>query len=248
MKERIKKEWNEYLVLMRNVPALVLVFFVAAIMAANLLANKSIDTGLSWLALDCGILVSWASFMAMDVMIKRFGPKASTEISLTATAVSLVLCFIFFVGSQITGTWGESYVDNGADIINNALNNTFGGVWYVVLGSTLASISGSLVNIFTNWGIGKLRSHDKDSFKTFALRSYVSTAIGQFVDNFVFAMVVSLNFFGWSFVQCLTCSATGAVVELLCEIFFSPIGFKIVKSWDRQNVGKGYLDYVAANK
>lgn len=243
--KKLKKEWNEYCVLMRSIPALVLTFFVVAIMLMNLLANKSINLNSQWIALDCGILASWLSFMTMDVMVKRFGPKASTQVSITATIIGLVLSFIFFVASKIPGMWGESYVDVGSDIINSALNNTFGGVWYVVLGSTIACVSGSLVNIFTNWHIGKAREHDPDSFKTFAIRSYVSTAIGQFVDNFVFAIIVSLNFFGWSFIQCLACSFTGAIIELICEAIFSPIGYRIMKRWDAEGVGSEYLNLIA---
>lgn len=34
--------------------------------------------------------------------------------------------------------WGEAYVDGSEELINGALNRTFGGIWYVVFGSTAA--------------------------------------------------------------------------------------------------------------
>ena len=38
----------------KTVPPLLLTLTVLSIVGMNLLANKSIDTGVSWLALDCG--------------------------------------------------------------------------------------------------------------------------------------------------------------------------------------------------
>lgn len=225
---------------MQSIPAVVLTFFVVSCIGANLLANKSINLPFDWMALDCGILFSWLSFLSMDIIVKRFGAKAATEVSLTACAINLLVCFVFFVASFIPGMWGESFVDNG-DIVNISLNNTFGGTWYVLLGSTIAFISSAIINNTLNSFIGKLRQHDKDSFKTYALRSYISTVVGQFFDNLIFALIVSLNFFGWTFIQCLMCSAIGAIVELVCEVVFSPIGYNIVKRWELSGIGKEYL-------
>ena len=64
-------------------------------------------------------------------------------------------------------------------------------------------------------------------FGAFALRSYVSTFIGQFADNLIFALIVSKLFFGWTLLQCFTCALTGAAAELLFEVVFSPLGYRI---------------------
>ena len=66
-------------------------------------------------------------------------------------------------------------------------------------------------------------------FGVFALRSYVSTFIAQFADNMIFALMVSKIFFGWTLLQCFTCALTGAIMELLFEVFFSPMGYRISK-------------------
>ena len=50
--------------------------------------------------------------------------------------------------------------------------------------------------------------------------------------------------FSWTLIQCITCSILGAVLELLFEVVFSPIGYKVVKTWQNQNVGKEYFDYI----
>lgn len=243
--QKIKKEFNEFIVLLKSVPPFIFTMFVLSVFSMNLLANKSIDIPLDWLALDCGIIVSWITFMTMDVLTKHFGPKASCELSVFALIINLFVCLLFFIISVIPGVWGESYVGENGKIlseINNALNGTFGGTWYVVLGSATAFVSSMLVNNFVNFGIGKLFKKNPDGAGAFVCRTYVSTALGQFVDNFVFALIVSHFFFEWTILQCVTCALTGMLVELLFEIAFSPLGFKICKNWKRDNVGKEYFD------
>lgn len=241
--KKIKKEYAEFKVLLRSVPALTLTLFVMSVFAMNLLANKSLDLPFEWLALDCGIIVSWFAFLAMDVLTTRFGPKAATQISILAIFLNLCFCGIFFLGSSLSGAWGESYVDGSEVIINNALDNTFGGTWYVLFGSTVAFIVSAIVNNFLNHFIGKAFKKKPDSPLAYAVRAYISTAIGQFADNLLFALIVSLNFFGWSLIQCITCALTGCLVELICEIIFSFFGYRICNRWKRDGVGKEYLEY-----
>lgn len=241
LKNRLKKEWNEFRVLMRSVPSIVVVLFVLSVFSMNLLANKSINLSVPWLALDCGIIVSWFAFFTMDLLTKRFGPKAATEITVLAIVVNLFFCLLLFIGSAISGTWGESYVEGSEEVLNNALNKTFGGTWYVVLGSTVAFSASAVVNNFSNFAIGKLFKKNPDGIAAFVLRTYVSTAIGQFIDNLTFALIVSHFFFGWTIVQCLTCAATGMLVELLCEVIFLYPGFAITKRWKENSVGDEYL-------
>ncbi|MDO4405133.1 MAG: VUT family protein [Atopobiaceae bacterium] len=212
--------------LLDTVNPIVFTLMVLAVVSMNLLANKSINTGLDWLALDCGILFSWLIFLAMDVMTHCYGPKAATAGSLVALALNLMVAALFFVASLIPGTWGESYVEGSEAIINGALNNTVGGTWFVILGSSIAFAASAVVNNFLNYGIGRMLKSN-DNFGSFALRSYVSTFIGQFIDNIVFALLVSRTFFGWTTLQCVTCALTGALLELLFEVFFSPVGYHI---------------------
>lgn len=241
LKQKIKKEWQEFKLLLKCVPTLVTVLFVLSVFSMNLLANKSINIPAEWLALDCGIIVSWFAFFTMDIITKRFGPKAANGITILATVINLFFCLLLFIGSVIPGTWGESYVEGSEGIINGALNSTFGGAWYVVLGSTVAFLASAIVNNFSNFAIGRLFKKNPEGLAAYVLRSYVSTAIGQFIDNLIFALLVSHFFFGWTIVQCLTCAATGMIVELLCEaIFFYP-GFKITQSWKKNSVGEEYL-------
>lgn len=235
MLEKMKNEWADFKLLTRNIPSIILALFVVSVVCMNLLANKELNLG--FIVTDCGICVSWLVFLTMDMLTKRYGPKPTIRISIFAICVSLCFSIIFFLISLIPSNWAMAY-DLG-DIANVALNATFGGTWYVILGSAFAFVVSAIVNAVLNWAIGKTR--EKDNFVSYALRTYISTALGQFTDNFVFALVVSHTFFGWTLGQCVIAAITTGVVELVCEIIFSPIGYKVCKEWQEENVGKEYL-------
>lgn len=237
-----KKVWGDYKVLLRSIPASTVTLFIVSVIMMNLLANKELIS-LPWLALDCGFAVSWVSFLCMDMICKRFGARASIMVSVMALGINLGVSLVFWLLTLTPGMWG-AYYDTGLLEVNDALNATIGGTWYVVLGSSCAMLASSVVNSLLNQAIGRLEH--KNTFGAFALRSYVSTGIAQFVDNLVFAIIVSHTFFGWTWLQVLTCSLTGAVAELLCEVFLSPVGYRVVRGWERENVGALYLQRRAA--
>ena len=218
--------------LIRGVPPVLVSVLFLSVVGMNLLANKSIDTGVDWLALDCGFLFSWMTFLAMDVLTHAYGPRAATMLSFSALVMNLLMAGIFFLASVIPGVWGESFVEGSEEILNRALDNTFGGTWFIILGSSIAFASSAILNNFLNYGIGKLLKR-KVGFLNFILRAYVSTFLAQFADNLIFALLVSKVFFGWSLLQCFTCALTGAVAELLLEVFFSPLGYRISRQIER---------------
>lgn len=228
---------TDYKVLLRSIPSSTVALFAVSVVAMNLLANKEL-VSLPWLALDCGVVVSWVSFLCMDMICKRFGARASIQVSILALALNLAVCAVFWLMSLTPGMWG-AYYDTGSLQVNQALNATIGGTWYVVAGSAAAMLCSSVTNSLVNQAIG--RRARRDTFGSFALRSYASTMVGQFVDNAVFAVIVSHVFFGWGWAQVLGCSLTGALVELACEMLLSPWAFKVVRGWERDGVGEEYL-------
>lgn len=236
----LKEEAKDYKILLRNIPSTIVSIFILSVVCANLMANKEL-INYKYVALDCGYIFSWLMSLCMDIICKRWGAKASIKVSLLALITNLAVCGIFALLSLTPGKWGEFYTSESYEV-NAALNATFGGSWYVVLGSALAFITSSITNALLNNAIGKaLKSN---GFFSFALRSYVSTIIAQFVDNLIFATVVSKIFFGWTWTQVFICSAVGAVFELLCETIFSGIGYRVVKNWEKEKVGQQYFDYL----
>ena len=165
-KERIAHEVREYSLLLKSIPATVVTLFVVSVVCMNLLANKTL-LQLDWIALDGGILISWLSFMCMDIITKHFGPKASNSITLLAVMINLLTCLIFFVASVIPST-ADDYT---------AFNSIFGGTWFILLGSTTAFLSSAILNNVLNWTIGKLLSGCTNDKVVYSIQSYVSTLL-----------------------------------------------------------------------
>ncbi len=236
---KIGKIYTETKILLRSIPATVVTLFAVSVVCMNLLANKTL-LQLDWIALDGGILISWLSFMCMDIITKHFGPKASTIISIHAATINLLTCLIFFVASIIPSSANDY----------SAFDTIFGGTWFVLLGSTIAFLASAVINNTLNSAIGRMFKKNPDGKLAFAMRSYVSTFIGQFLDNFIFSVIVFVFFapifwdgFCWTWLQCATCALTGALAELIMEILFSPIGYRITKKWQNDNIGKEYFEY-----
>ena len=102
-----------------------------------------------------------------------------------------------------------------------------------------------------NYATGKLFKKNPDGKVAFVTRAYVSTFIGQFFDNLIFAILTFMVFapifwdgFHWTFIQCLTCSLLGAGLELILEIVFSPFGYLVSKNWKKNNIGQKYFEVV----
>ena len=234
------EEKEKTAILLRCIPATVVTLFVVSVICMNLLANKTLFQN-DIIALDGGILISWLSFMCMDIITKHFGPEASNRISILATGINLLTCLIFFVASVIPS--------NANDY--SAFDEIFGGTWFILLGSTVAFLSSAVINNRLNWMIGRAFKKDPDGKLAYAMRTYVSPFIGQFLDNFIFSVIVFVGFapvfwdgFHWTVLQCAMCALTGAVAELMMEIVFSPIGYRIATRWKQNHVGKEYLDYI----
>lgn len=236
----IKKEIEETRVLLRCIPSIVVTLFVVSVISMNLLANKTI-VQLEWIAFDAGILISWLSFMCMDIITKHFGPKASNKISVLAAIINLLTCVIFYIASIIPSN------TNNYDELNSIL----GGTWFILLGSTIAFLLSAIINNILNWLISRRFKKNPNSKRAYAAASYTSTFVAQFLDNLIFSMIVFMFFapiywdgFHWTFVQCLMCAITGATLELILEIIFSPIGYKIVRKWNEEGIGKEYLNLI----
>ena len=235
-------EWKETKILLRNTPALPFVFFVISITTMNLLAAKALVNE-SWIALDCGILVSWLSFLSMDMLVRRYGPKASIKLSILASLINIVVMAVFTVAALVPGDWALNDYSQREN-------------WWIIGASTAAFVVSGIVNSILNWLIRKAFKKNPNGKLAYMASAYGSTMVGQFVDNLVFALVFTfpasmIGLWGMSPMTVpamFMMAAVGAVVELICEIIFSPIGYKVCQKWEKQGVGKEYLDYMEAKK
>ncbi|MBR5409079.1 MAG: VUT family protein [Clostridia bacterium] len=235
MKDRLKRSWADTRLLFGSVPAVLVTLFTVSVVVMNILAGKTILQS-ELIALDGGFLISWLSFLCMDVATKAFGPKAATKLSVFAMLVNLFVCALFAAVCAIPTPWEDF----------SAFNQTLGGTWFVLLSSCTAFFVSAVINNFLNWAIAGRFRKKPDGRLAYAVSSFVSTFIGQFADNLVFAVMLFMVFapafwgFSWTFTQCVGCSLLGAALELVMEVVFSPLGYRILRAWERDGVGEAY--------
>ena len=249
MKNRINFLFTQTKLLFKEVQAVTTVCFVLSVVLMNILANVSL-VNTSWLAVDAGIILSWATFIVMDIVCRRFGATAANILSVFALVVNISVVLLFNIVRWIAlatpdlNSWlavgsGSSFLD------------VMAGDWRVVLSSSVAL----LVAAFAQNGLNimvKKAFKPGHPVKAFVAASYISTAVGQFIDNFVFGVFAHVIFTIWgssmTILQLIMFAATGMLVELLCEIILSPLGYKIVKRWEEQGVGEAYLSFIHSSK
>ncbi|MCQ2158470.1 MAG: VUT family protein [Bacteroidales bacterium] len=212
---------------LRKIPPMVFAVLVLSVVSMNLLANKELFRA-DWIALDCGFLLSWIPFLIMDAVCKVHGGRTAATLSILAIGVNLVLFLIFKLVALTPGMWGEYYANGGDAAINDALNATIGGSTWIVLGSAFSMAVSSVANSLVNSGVGRI--FRGDGYGAFAARSFVSTMVSQFLDNLIFALLVSVRLFGWTLTQTLVCSLSAALFELVLEVVFSGYGYKLSKT------------------
>ena len=236
MISKIKSIINDYKLLLRNVPALVTVIFCVGTCWMNIAAGKVVLNACN-VAITGGFFISFLPFLCLDVVSKRFGAKAAILLNL----LSAICNTLFVLGLSLVAA-----IPTEQDY--TAFNTVLGGVWFITLSSIIAFVASGVVNSLLNAAIGKLFKN-KTSGLEFATRSFISTFVGQALDNFIFIagvyVIFAPKFWGFAPLPILTCLGTaivGGFFELVCEVITAPIGYKIVKNWEKADVGREYLD------
>lgn len=233
---------NDWKMLFRSIPGVVTTISVVTVIIMNLMASKVVIMT-PYLGVTGGVLLSWIPFLIGDIVVKTYGAKAATKLNILGLLVNLVCIGVFQLISVIQiGVDAENYI---------AFNSVYTQTWQIFVASSIAFILSGVVNNFTNSGIGKLFKKNPDGAGAYMCRTYISTMLGQFVDNFIFAGLAFLVFFkisigttlGYTLTSVLGTAVLGALLELVMEVVFSPIGFKICKKWRSEFVGAEYLEY-----
>lgn len=235
-------DFEDWRMLFRSIPGMVTMISVVTVVIMNLMAAKVIVMT-PYIGITGGLLLSWIPFLIGDVVVKTYGAKAATKLNILGLVVNLVCIGIF----QVT-----TIIQIGVDVASySAFNTTFNQTWQIFVASSIAFIFSGIVNNFTNVGVGKFFKNNPDSKLAFMCRSYISTALGQFIDNFIFAGLAFLVFFklsvgssfGYTIISVTGTALLGAFLELFMQIIFSPIGYKMCQKWRKEAVGEDYLAY-----
>lgn len=162
-----------------------------------------------------GILLSWATFMIMDITTELFGKKETMKIYTFAGLINLFIVVLSQVVILIPGVYPEQ---------NAAFAQIFSNGVRTALSSFTAFWFGNFVNMQI---MIKLKSKSNSNSKFLLLiRAVVSTIFGQFVDNLLFATLafapIGLSLFETSWTAILTTSSFGTFMETIIESCFVP--------------------------
>ena len=237
----IKNEINDSKALFRAIPSLTVTIFCVSVVVMNLMASKAI-VSTPFLTATGGVLISWIPFLCMDVVAKHFGPKAATKLNLMGLLVNLACVALFELVSvlQIDTT--------GQNTDYSAFNSVYRCTWFVLVASSVAFVLSGVANNFLNYAIGTLFKKNPDGKSAYMTRCYISTFVGQFVDNAIFLGLLYLVFLpsvagihASSLPAVLGGALLGGFMELITEVIFSPIGYHVTLKWKEREVGKNYL-------
>lgn len=235
-------DFQDWKYLLRSIPSLVVTIYAVSVVVMNLMASKVVIMT-PILGITGGFLISWLPFLMGDIIVKTYGAKAAIKITILGLIINLVCIGIFQLIVLIeVGAEPGTY---------DAFNSVFTQTWQIFVASSIAFVISGVINSITNAGIGKLFKKNPDGKGAFMCRTYISTALGQFIDNFIFAGLAFLVFFplsvgdtfGYTIISVLGTSVLGAIIELLMEAVFSPIGYNICQKWRKEDVGAEYLAF-----
>ena len=162
-----------------------------------------------------GIILSWATFMIMDITTELFGKKETMKIYTFAGLLNLFIVVLSQVVILIPGVYPEQ---------NAAFAQIFSNGVRTALSSFTAFWFGNFVNMQIMIKL-KSKSNSNSKFLLF-IRAVVSTIFGQFVDNLLFATLafapIGLSLFETSWTTILTTSLFGTCMESIIESVFVP--------------------------
>ncbi len=244
----VKNEINDYKALFSAIPSITVTLFCVSVVVMNLMASKAVIST-PYLTATGGLLISWAPFLCMDVVSKHFGPKAATKLNIIGLLVNLACVALFEIVSLIQ-------IDTtGAKADYSAFNSVYRCTWFVLVASSVAFVLSGVVNNFLNYGIGKLFKKNPDGKIAYMTRCYISTFVGQYVDNALFLALLYLvflpsvaNIHASSPLAVFGGALLGSIMELITEVIFSPLGYSVTLKWKANSVGKEYFLYCEQHK
>lgn len=161
-----------------------------------------------------GAILSWATFMIMDICTELFGKKDTMTVYTFAGILNLVIVCLAQIVIKIPGTYPEQ---------NMAFELIFSNGIRTALASFIAFWVGNFVNM--NIMID-MKSKTPQSDLWFFARAVASTIVGQFVDNMVFATLafapVGISVFEMRWIDIITSVLFGTCVETIIESCFVP--------------------------
>ena len=186
-------------------------YFLGSIMM-NILTMKTLQLGTVSI-FTCGIIMTPLVFACNDILTECMGKKFAYRIILIGALINLAWAGICALTIMLPAN--NPYIAECYQVI-------LGSTWRITAASIIAYIGGGYLN---NFIMAKLK--ERDGEKRYYLRAILSTAFGQFLDDYVFVFLAFAPF-GISEIEnpwmaILTVPAISAIVETGIEAIFTPL-------------------------
>lgn len=163
-----------------------------------------------------GGLLSWATFMIIDITTELFGKKDTMRIYTFAGILNLFIVVLAQIIIALPGVYPDQ-------------NEAFRLIFSNGVRTAFASFGAFWVGNFVNMNVMlkmKEQAGDKDSKLLLFIRAVLSTIVGQFVDNALFATLafapIGLSAFEMTWKAIFTSSCFGTFMETVNESIFVP--------------------------
>ena len=181
-----------------------------------------------------GGLLSWATFMIIDITTELFGKKDTMKIYTFAGILNLFIVLVAQIIIALPGVYPEQ-------------NEAFRLIFSNGIRTALASFGAFWVGNFVNMNVMikmKEQAGERDNKSLLFVRAILSTIVGQFVDNALFATLafapIGISAFEMTWKAIFTSSCFGTFMETLNESIFVPfitipVITKLKKSFEEEN-------------
>lgn len=163
-----------------------------------------------------GGLLSWATFMIIDISTELFGKKDTIKLYTFAGIINLFIVTLAQVIIALPGVYPEQ---------NEAFRLIFSNGVRTAFASFAAFWVGNYINMTVMIKMKDMCGAKDSKFLLF-VRAVLSTVVGQFIDNFTFASLafapIGLSAFEMEWKHIFTSSCFGTFMETLNESIFVP--------------------------
>lgn len=169
--------------------------------------------------MDGGLLVSWIVFLISNVIVEAYDKRTAIWVSGVATVVALVVSVIAVIEVHLPTLSGYSeQAEHFAHVFSNGPRT--------IVASAIAFFVGNVVNVSI---IDRMKRNSTQEMRlpSFWLRAFVSTLIGQAVDNLLFQTLafapIGLTLYEMYWRDIWTAVGISTAFETVVETLFVPL-------------------------
>jgi len=199
----------------KNVIDLLTILFVVGIIIGNTIVNRTFQIGnTGWFITSA--FVFFAGIMVIsDILVEVLGKKEFTRILFYGFGTNLIVAIVYTLVTHLPTN----------DVFTaDAYNLVLGQSLPIVIMSLIAYLASNYSNAAVMWAMKA-----KHGQKHFKLRAWLSTLVGQLVDNGLFFILGLGVIVGVPMQIVLTVFVTNCIFEVLEETLLLPFTHKLVK-------------------